>query len=148
MPLSPGLPALLSLGELKIEPVALRPEPRAPGLRPFVLEDHLRAGERQVAAARAGVERARKQLAELEEKAQAAAESGPVEKSGAPAKLLSVENGRLDVALAEKTFAAAEIQPALLRARAAADRARFDQPPASYATELARGAALPARGTR
>jgi hypothetical protein len=70
-PLTPGLPALLALGEFKIEPVALPPEARSPGLRPFVLEDQVRAAERQAAAARAALETARKQLAELEEKARA-----------------------------------------------------------------------------
>jgi hypothetical protein len=68
-PLTPGLPALLSLVELKIEPVALPTEAQAPGLRPFVLEDQLRAAERQAASARAALQQARKHLAELEEKA-------------------------------------------------------------------------------
>jgi mono/diheme cytochrome c family protein len=67
-PLTPALPALLSLGELKIEPVALPPEARAPGLRPFVLEDQLQAAEHQAAAARAALQQARKHLAEREEK--------------------------------------------------------------------------------
>ena len=35
--MSPGLPPLLALGELKIEPVALPVEAHLPGLRPFVL---------------------------------------------------------------------------------------------------------------
>jgi mono/diheme cytochrome c family protein len=69
--LTPGLPALLALGDFKIEPVALPAEARAPGLRPFVLEDQLRAEERQVTAAGAALGQARKQLAHLEEKARA-----------------------------------------------------------------------------
>jgi mono/diheme cytochrome c family protein len=66
--LAPAVPALLALGGLRIEPVTLPPEAHAPGLRPFVLEDQLRAAERQVAAARDGLERARKALAEQQEK--------------------------------------------------------------------------------
>ena len=42
---------MLALGELEIRPVALPPEARFPGLRPFVLEDHLKAAERQRVAA-------------------------------------------------------------------------------------------------
>src|SRR4029077_18113301 len=49
-PVRPGLPPLLAFGDLRIPPVALPPEAHAPGLRPFVLEDQLRAAARQVAA--------------------------------------------------------------------------------------------------
>ncbi len=72
-PLSPGLPPLLALGNLDIRPVALPPEAHAPGLRPFVLENHLRAAEKQVQAARAALAQARKALAEAEARAPQAA---------------------------------------------------------------------------
>jgi hypothetical protein len=67
-PLKPGLPAILSQGELHIKPVTLPPEGHNPGLRPFVLDNHLKAADRQVIAARAAVEQARKTLTEIEKK--------------------------------------------------------------------------------
>ncbi len=114
-PLTPGVPALLALGDLGIHPVRLPAEAVFPGLRPFVLEDHLRAAERRIAAARQALADCR-----------AATE---------PAAVL----------VAEKALAAAEAQPTALRARAAADRARLRQPPAANARELARQAALAER---
>jgi hypothetical protein len=71
-PLAPALPPLLALGSLKIEPVALPPAAHAPGLRPFVLEDHLRAAERRIAAERVALQQARQELAEREAKARQA----------------------------------------------------------------------------
>jgi hypothetical protein len=122
-PLSPGVPALLALGELEIKPVNLPAEAHFPGLRPFVLEDHLRLAEGQVQAARQGLEQAKKALADAE------------------AKAASVEPARAALLLAEKTLASAAAQPIALRARAAADRARYQTPPAANAAELAREAA-------
>jgi hypothetical protein len=75
-PLSPGVPALLALGKFQIKPVHLPPQAHAPGLRPFVLEDQLRAAERQIAAERAALEQARQLLA----KAVAARKNTPVVK--------------------------------------------------------------------
>jgi mono/diheme cytochrome c family protein len=147
---APALPALLALGRLQVEPVALPPEAHAPGLRPWVLEDQLRAAERQAATARAALGQARHELAELEEteRRTVVVAHKPVEgkplvpdnPGAASAKLLSVANLRLSVARAEKALAAAEAQPVALRARAAADRARL-QPPDPTAKELARQAA-------
>jgi hypothetical protein len=106
-----GVPALLSLGGLKIKQVPLPAEAHSPGLRPFVLADYLRAAEGRIAAARVTLEQARK--------------------TKAPAA----------VVVAEKTLAAALLEPATIRARAAADRARLRQPTAGNAKELARQAA-------
>jgi hypothetical protein len=53
----------------------------------------------------------------------------------------AVEQVRATVVLAEKALAAAQREPAALRARVAADRARFRQPPGLHARELARQAA-------
>ncbi|WP_422927557.1 DUF1549 domain-containing protein [Singulisphaera sp. PoT] len=72
-PLKPGLPALLSFGDLKIEPVKLPAEAASPGLRPFVLEDHLRLADSQIATARAGLSQAVAKLAEAEKPAPAVA---------------------------------------------------------------------------
>jgi hypothetical protein len=126
-PLVPGVPALLSLGKLDLREVTLPPEAHLPGLRPYVLEAHLRAAQRQIAAARQAHEQARTELARVDPAA-----------AGKPA---SLEQARAAVVLAEKVLSAAEAQPAALKARAAADRARSQQPPAANAKELARVAA-------
>src|SRR5262249_28656035 len=120
-PLLPGLPRLLALNDLKIEPVALPAEAHMTGLRPFVLDDHLRAAEREITAARQALEQAGK---------------GPAQVSGPP-----TEQEQAALALAEKALAAAEARPAALRARAAADRARHQQPAPENVQELARQAA-------
>jgi hypothetical protein len=124
---APAVPALLALDGLQIQPVALPPEAQAPGLRPFVLDDHLRQAEGQVALARAALVEARKVQAQQD-------------KAGTQASM-PMEQARAAVALAEKTLAAAEAQPPALRARAAAYRARLGQPPAVDVKELARQAA-------
>jgi hypothetical protein len=119
-PLLPGLPRLLALNDLKIEPVALPAEAHMPGLRPFVLDDHLRVAEREITAARQALEQARK---------------GPAQVNGPP-----TEQEEAALALAEKALAAAEARPAALRARAAADRERHQQPSPENVQELARQA--------
>jgi hypothetical protein len=134
-PLSPGVPVLLSLGELKIAPVSLPAEARAPGLRRFVVEDQLAAAERQVAAARTALEPARKELADRE------AKDRHTEKPSPTAKAVSVENLRQRVTAAEKALAAAEALPDALRARAAADRTGLRSPASPEAKDLARQAA-------
>src|SRR5262249_44258887 len=65
-PLSPGVPRLLALGELDIQPVKLSATAQTPGLRPFVLENYLRAAEKRIAGARSELEKARKDLSEIE----------------------------------------------------------------------------------
>jgi hypothetical protein len=126
-PVAPAVPALLALDGLQIQPVALPPEAQTPGLRPFVLEDHLRAAEGRIAAARAGLVAAWKTFIQQQE-------------AGAQAPM-TMEIAGAAVVLAEKALAAAEAQPPALRARAAADRARLGQPPAADAKGLAQQAA-------
>jgi len=65
-PLRPGLPGLLSFGELAIKPVDLPPAAHSPGLRPYVLAEELKRAEAQVAAARSAVEQARRALADAD----------------------------------------------------------------------------------
>jgi hypothetical protein len=126
-PLAPGVPALLALGELAIQPVSLPVEGHLPGLRPFVLEDQLRAAEQRIAFALTSLHQARQTLVELET-------------AGSPGKPLTADQARAALVVAEKTLAAAEAQPATLRARAAADRAMLIQPVTDHARELARQA--------
>ncbi len=145
-PLSPGLPPLLSLGKLEVRPVTLPPDAHSPGLRPFVLENHLRQAEKQVQAARAALAQARQALVEVE-----AAHKGPHKPEAqtkdrpapavAKAKPLTPEQARIAVQAAEKALAAAEAEAPSLRARVAAQRARLQQPPAPNARDLAQQAA-------
>lgn len=59
--LTPGLPRLLSFGSLDIRPVSLPLESHTPGLRSFVVEDHLRVAEQQIQSAREKLTQAKKQ---------------------------------------------------------------------------------------
>jgi hypothetical protein len=119
-PLTPGLPRFF-LAKLAIRPVSLPLEARTPQLRPFVLENYLRAAQQQIQAAQAELQQAKKHLAESSNKKEQASAA---------------------VTVAEKKLAAAELQPALLRARFAADRARYQQPPAADVHERAKTAAV------
>ena len=64
-PLKPGLPPLLALGDLEIEPVKLPAEASIPGLRPFVVDDQIRDTAAKIVAARAALDKARARLAAL-----------------------------------------------------------------------------------
>ncbi|AGA27039.1 DUF1553 domain-containing protein [Singulisphaera acidiphila] len=65
-PLKPGIPALLAWTDLEIKPVTLPVEASRPGLRPFVLEDQLKAANARVAMAQAALAKARDQRAAAE----------------------------------------------------------------------------------
>lgn len=101
-----------------------------PGLRPFVLENHLKVAEQQIATARGAFEQAKQRLANIEASRQVAA---------IPQSML--EEAAAVATLAEKALKTAEAQPIALRARAAADRAREQTPPAGEAAQLAQDAA-------
>jgi len=115
-PLAPGLPRLLAFADLNIQPVSLPPEAHAPGLRPFVLEDHLRLAQKKINEAHAALA--------------AAKNSAPGEKTKAA------------LLVAEEALATAEAQSLALRARALADREGLEQPPSSESRTLAQLAAL------
>jgi hypothetical protein len=129
-PLTPGVPPLLSVGELEIQPVTLPAEARFPGLRPYVLENHLKAAEVHVATARGGFAQAKQTLANIEASRQVAS-----------VPLALIEEAQVTALIAEHTLKAAEAQLVALRARAAADRAREQSPPAADAAQLAQEAA-------
>ncbi len=57
-PIAPGVPALLAFKPLKIQPVNLPAEAWQPERQPWVLETHLEAARKGVAAARATLEKA------------------------------------------------------------------------------------------
>jgi hypothetical protein len=132
-PLAPGLPRLLAFAPLDIHPVALPAEAHSPGLRPFVLADHLRLAETEIEQAQAA-------LADLG--AKNGPHSGPYKTtSGKPSK----EQAQAAVVLAEKTLARAKQAAQSLRARAAADRARATHPDTPDAQALTKEAAAAER---
>lgn len=64
--IEPGVPPLLSQGDMRIEPVTLPPEAYTPALRPFVLDNYLKDADQQIAAAQKGLAQAKTALAEAE----------------------------------------------------------------------------------
>ncbi len=114
--IEPTIPAFLSLGDWKVEPVELPIDAYQPGLRPFIVESHLKLAEQRIAEARIAIEMANKALGESAQAEQLAA---------------------------EKSLIAAEAQPASIKARAVADRAKLSQPQAdNVATLIAEAARL------
>jgi Protein of unknown function (DUF1553)/Protein of unknown function (DUF1549)/Planctomycete cytochrome C len=94
--IEPAFPVFLTPVAGRIEPVALSSEAAQPGLRPFVVETHLKAADRRIVEARKALE---------------ATSGGPAE-----------------IEQAEKALATAEADRASIEARAAAERARLQQP--------------------
>ncbi len=138
-----AVPAFLSRGEWKVEPVTLPAEAHQPGLRPFIVEDHTKVAESKIISARAAVETARKQLTQVEIAIALPADallpinakSADASQTGSPQ---TVAQAQLAITLGEKALAVAETQPATIRARVAAGAAWHRQPQADDAKELAR----------
>ncbi len=80
-PLKPGVPSLLAWADLEIKPVTLPLEASRPGLRPFVLEDHLRAENARLETAQTALAKARDDLAAIEADASSAT-AGAAEVAG------------------------------------------------------------------
>lgn len=133
-PLSPGLPALLTLGDLTIHPVALPPEAQHPGLRPFVLADQLRAAQDRIRAARSNSGQAMNALGTAEAMA-------PRELNA----MLLLDQASKAVVLAEKTLQTAEAQVPALLARAQADQVRAYGTATEESQALTRAAAVAER---
>ncbi len=66
--LAPGLPKLFLWAPLEIAPVSLPAEAHSPGMRPFVLENHLKQSEKKIQSARAALEKAKLHLVLAEKK--------------------------------------------------------------------------------
>jgi mono/diheme cytochrome c family protein len=122
-PLQPGLPRVLSFGELVILPVSLPPEAHSPELRSIVRSNYLKEAEGRIIAAQQALAVAKKTATETEK--------------GSP----KAEDARLAREVAEKVLAAAEAQKVAIEARADADRVRLVQPGKADAKERARIAA-------
>jgi hypothetical protein len=122
-----GLPAFLSAGATLIEPVRLPAEAYQPGLRPFVLEAHWAAAAQRIIDARTALEAAKQTLCK-------AKQGSPTDGS------VPLDQATLQVIIAEKTLVAAAAQPESIKARAAADRARHEQPPPDDLSHVITGA--------
>jgi len=129
LPIAPGFPSILSFDQLTIKPVALPIEAYAPGLRSSIIEHHRKSAESQIKTAKVGLELAQKAMAD------AVIEDAKKQ-----------TQARLAVALAEKALATAKLLTPLVEARVAADKARYQQPPAEDAKVLAQTAARLERG--
>jgi len=141
--MEPAVPAFLSHAAWQVEPVTLPPEATQPGLRPFVVESHLKTAAQTIAAARTALETARKKLSETEAAMKLAADRVETEKLATEKPAIApptVEQAKLAVVIAEKALAVAEAQPLAIRARADAAQASFQQPLADNATSLAQQA--------
>lgn len=124
--IAPGLPKLLAPSGLTIDPIALPAEAHQPGLRPFVLVDHVKAAEARLAVvlrtptSTAGAAKAAELAGAAVErevdalKARAAADEAAAR---APGTLRSKELARA-AALAEKQLALAQAEAALAKAEA------------------------------
>ncbi|MDB5335340.1 MAG: Planctomycete cytochrome [Planctomycetaceae bacterium] len=86
--IEPIVPAFLSLGDSKIEPVALPADAYQPGLRSFIVEAHLKAAQARIEAARIALAEAQKKLVEAEQAAKVAATKAEEAKPVADAKPL------------------------------------------------------------
>jgi hypothetical protein len=90
-PITAGVPRLLALGDMEIKPVSLPPVAYQPGLRPHVVENHLRVAQMKIEAARVELAKAKKTLADLEQtvktsppKEPTAPEKAPIVSAGKP----------------------------------------------------------------
>jgi hypothetical protein len=76
-PLKPALPPLLAFRKWEIQPVALPTEAHSPQLRSFVLDNYLKAAERDIQTARAAKAKAELELAEAKKRPPAPAATAP-----------------------------------------------------------------------
>jgi len=112
-PLVPAVLSSLGQSKLAVQPVQLPATEYYPGLQPLVQELLLKQAEAAIAAAKTALNKARETAGE---------QTTP------------------DVTLAEKFLAVAEASRADLQARIAADRAKYAEPPAVDAADLATAA--------
>ncbi|MDQ3624964.1 MAG: PSD1 and planctomycete cytochrome C domain-containing protein, partial [Verrucomicrobiota bacterium] len=138
-PLAPALPEFFD-ASLEIEPVKLTPAAFAPTTIDWVQRDQLRLAEKTCTDARAALVKAREALANAERREiepKAATEPGKDKP-----RLPSLAEARAAAIAAGHTVASSQLRIQMLTASFVADRARFSDPPAANAPELARAAAL------
>lgn len=145
--MEPAVPAFLSQQPITIEAIGLPPLAIQPGIRPIVVQSHLKQATQRLAEKQSELAAARKRLVEVVAIAEGRAPVSALSAvnatdSGKSAQLpWTVEQAKLAVTAAEKTLVWAESQPDYVRAVAAADWARHQQPPADNASDLTRAAA-------
>jgi hypothetical protein len=135
----PGVPRMLNFREFKVEPVSLPTEAYRPGLKPFVVESHLKRAEQRVGDGRKAVETAKLALADsvlAANPAAAPAPSAPAVTTQPTDGPLPLDQAILAVRVAERALAAAEAQLASVKARAEADRVRCQEPVPPNSAEL------------
>jgi hypothetical protein len=129
----PGLPRLLLPDGLPIKPIKLPAEAYQPGLRAFVLLDHVRLAEKQRVGGQAEAAAAHLRLA--------SAEKLPKESAPPPKAKETPEQIRAAIRIAEQKIAHAEATITALNARSAADWATVKEPAPDATKKLARAAA-------
>ncbi|HEV3021724.1 MAG TPA: DUF1553 domain-containing protein, partial [Pirellulales bacterium] len=122
-PHQPGVPRIFGPIDFQVEPASLPAVAYYPGLAPHVQRETFAAAEAEVFSSQATWDAARAALAQAQQAADPAAET--------------FAQATSTVALAEKTLAAARANAAFILARSAADNAKFADPPAANANELA-----------
>jgi hypothetical protein len=125
--LPPGVPEVLAFSEFQPKPVTLPLTSVAPSQLTFVLEDQLRAAEKEIEQAKTARDQARQKLDEVL--------SGELESFESREKAEAAEE------VAATALAAAVARPPMLRAAAAADQAKFARPEAPNRAALAGEAA-------
>lgn len=115
--IAPRVPTILASFQPAIIPVALPPTAYAPGIRDYVLQDHLTAAE-------AGVQAAKKQLVDAKNSAASAS-----------------EDAATAVKIAEARIHAQQLRQKSLQAVIAADLAKFGKSQSSAVPQLAKTAA-------
>jgi len=106
-PIEPGLPAFLSFVDYRPAVVDLPVEAHSPQFKSHIVDDHLQDAETKQAAAQQALETAKQALA----------------KSDKPELVSQLQAA---VRVAEKSLAAADLFPAVVKARGAASRAELD----------------------
>jgi len=115
-PLSPGVPAILALGSLKMTPVVLPPAAVEPERQPWVLDAHVGGAKKAVENANAACLKAQEKLAASEKKAAGDSTSAP--SAATEEKALEEARAELRVAEGAADFAKAELGSVEARARA------------------------------
>jgi hypothetical protein len=124
-PLSAGVLALVPEAPFAVQPVPLPAEAYYPGLEPHVQQQLLNAAQAEVKQAEDALKKANQESA-----AAAKMAAGPLDAGSADA-------ARVKAAVAEKIAAAARLRLDAVKACIAADKAKYADPPAAAAHDLA-----------
>ena len=141
--ITPGIPAILALGELKIEPVSLPAEAWQPERRPWVLDAYMSASKKRVEAAESdlkksqekvlaaiqGVEKARQEKEEAEKASAASPARTPIVADSLQTLEMAqmvLTQTRAEQTIVEAALAVAQAELEGVERRADAERAEWD----------------------